>query len=174
MRLALLLTLISLSSSAADRPDPFAWHGPVAPGLAVEIRGLNGDVHAEFSSGTEVEVYAQVSGADPVHVLQLDACLPLVDTVDGEPHAAALDDGHLLVRMRVHWRVDVRLQREAAHHQPLADDHPAIDPVGNPLRGDVVPLTMKSGVCWHVALVHQVVAQEPASDVRFRRICPSG
>ncbi|MEO8129113.1 MAG: hypothetical protein ABJF23_08810 [Bryobacteraceae bacterium] len=68
MRLVLLLTLISLSSSAADRPDPFAWHGPVAPGLSVEIRGLNGDVRAEFSNGSEVEVYAQVSGAEPVHV----------------------------------------------------------------------------------------------------------
>lgn len=68
MRPVLLLTLLSVSGFAADRPDPFHWHGPVAPGLAVEIRGLNGDVHAEFSSGTEVEVYAQMSGSNPVRV----------------------------------------------------------------------------------------------------------
>ena len=68
MRLVLLLTLMSIPSFAAATADPFAWRGPVAPGLAVEIRGLNGDVHAEFSTGTEVEVYAQVSGAERVHV----------------------------------------------------------------------------------------------------------
>ncbi len=68
MRPVLLLSLLSISGFAAERPDPFQWHGPVAPGLAIEIRGLNGDVHAEFSNGAEVEVYAQVSGADPVHV----------------------------------------------------------------------------------------------------------
>lgn len=68
MRQVLLLTSISIFTYAAERPDPFQWRGPVAPGLAVEIRGLNGDVHAEFSTGTDVEVYAQVSGAERVHV----------------------------------------------------------------------------------------------------------
>jgi len=42
------------------------------------------------------------------------------------------------------------------------------------LQAHVVPLTMKSGVCWHVALVHQVIAQEPASDVRLQADLPSG
>jgi hypothetical protein len=68
MRRLPLLLLISTTLFASERVDPFRWRGPVAPGLAVEIRGLNGDVHAEFSTGTEVEVYAQVSGEERVHV----------------------------------------------------------------------------------------------------------
>ncbi len=55
------LFLAASVTSAADMAAPFQWRGPVAPGLAIEIRGLNGDVHAEFSNGTEVEVYADIS-----------------------------------------------------------------------------------------------------------------
>ena len=68
MRLLSVLLLIFTPIFASERVEPFRWRGPVAPGLAVEVRGLNGDVRAEFSDGDEVEVYAQVSGAERVHV----------------------------------------------------------------------------------------------------------
>jgi hypothetical protein len=62
MTLSFLTAFLVIGASAAtERNNPFEWKGPIAPGLAVEIRGLNGNVHAEFSSGTEVEVYADIS-----------------------------------------------------------------------------------------------------------------
>src|SRR4029077_1930520 len=49
---------------------------------------------------------------------------------DGEPHATALDDGDLLVRMGVHGRHDARRERETADHEPFAPDHLALDALG--------------------------------------------
>lgn len=37
----------------------FRWQGQLAPGKAIEIKGLHGDITAEASSGSEVEVEAQ-------------------------------------------------------------------------------------------------------------------
>jgi hypothetical protein len=41
-----------------NRGQDFNWHGLVAAGKAVEIKGLHGDISAEPSSGNEVEVTA--------------------------------------------------------------------------------------------------------------------
>lgn len=38
--------------------DEFRWNGRVASGRTIEIKGINGDVRAEPSSGSEVEVVA--------------------------------------------------------------------------------------------------------------------
>jgi DUF4097 and DUF4098 domain-containing protein YvlB len=43
-------------------PDEFRWNGRVAQGRTIEIKGINGDVHAEASNGSEVEVTAIKSG----------------------------------------------------------------------------------------------------------------
>ena len=40
------------------RPDEFHWSGRVAPGSAVEIKGINGDIRAEPATGDEVQVVA--------------------------------------------------------------------------------------------------------------------
>jgi len=40
------------------RPDEFHWSGRVAPGAAVEIKGINGDIRAEPATGDEVQVVA--------------------------------------------------------------------------------------------------------------------
>jgi hypothetical protein len=40
----------------------FNWHGPIARGSSVEIRGINGNVRAEASTSGEVEVNATVEG----------------------------------------------------------------------------------------------------------------
>jgi hypothetical protein len=45
-------------AQGADRAAVFHWKGKLAPGLAVEIVGINGDVRAEYSEGTEVEILA--------------------------------------------------------------------------------------------------------------------
>jgi DUF4097 and DUF4098 domain-containing protein YvlB len=48
---------VPLNQNAAS-PDEFRWSGRLAAGKTIEIKGINGDVHAEASSGNEVEVTA--------------------------------------------------------------------------------------------------------------------
>ena len=49
-----LVTLVPAGAAAQD----FQWHGAIAPGKAIEIKGINGDVQAEPSGSNEVEVVA--------------------------------------------------------------------------------------------------------------------
>lgn len=51
---AFLLAVVAAPLAAQD----FSWRGRVAQGDAIEIRGVNGDVRAEFTSGDEVVVTA--------------------------------------------------------------------------------------------------------------------
>lgn len=53
------LLLIAASSVFAQTSD-YEWKGAIARGRLLEIRGINGDIHALPSSGTEVEVVAKV------------------------------------------------------------------------------------------------------------------
>lgn len=70
MRLAALLAF-GCAAWAAN-VDDFRWRGQVARGHIVEIRGINGDIHAFPSASGEVEVVARVvtdgGEASPVHV----------------------------------------------------------------------------------------------------------
>jgi hypothetical protein len=56
----LILTAAALMA-AGPEPSNFEWHGSVARGRLVEIRGITGDIRAVPSSGTEVEVIAKVA-----------------------------------------------------------------------------------------------------------------
>ena len=59
----------NLSQNTAS-PDEFRWSGRVASGQTIEVRGINGNVRAEASTGNEVEVTATKSGrrSDPKEV----------------------------------------------------------------------------------------------------------
>lgn len=46
------------ANQTTSSSDNFRWSGRVATGRTIEIRGINGDVHAEASQGNEVEVTA--------------------------------------------------------------------------------------------------------------------
>src|SRR6267143_4414391 len=46
------------ATSQNARADEFRWSGRIAPGAAVEIKGINGDITAEPASGGEVQVVA--------------------------------------------------------------------------------------------------------------------
>jgi hypothetical protein len=57
-----LVTLIVVAFSAVPRvasADDFRWHGSIAAGHSIEVKGVNGDVRAEPSSGNDVEVVAE-------------------------------------------------------------------------------------------------------------------
>jgi len=41
-----------------NHSDEFRWSGNVAPGLAIEVAGINGEITAEPTSGSEVQVIA--------------------------------------------------------------------------------------------------------------------
>jgi DUF4097 and DUF4098 domain-containing protein YvlB len=45
-------------AQSSAKADEFRWNGRVAPGSALEIRGINGDISAEPATGSEVEVVA--------------------------------------------------------------------------------------------------------------------
>src|SRR5262245_61024874 len=49
---------MAIAPTAASAQD-FRWHGAVAQGQAIEIKGVNGDVSAEPSGSNEVEVVAE-------------------------------------------------------------------------------------------------------------------
>jgi hypothetical protein len=62
------LAMLLCAAGVAAQPRDFTWHGPVARGSFIEIRGINGDVRAEPSLSGEVEVEARVQGEKSVDV----------------------------------------------------------------------------------------------------------
>lgn len=58
--LLLVLTLLAPAEARAQNPD-FAWRGTLPQGQAIEIKGINGPIRAEPTSGSEVEVVATKS-----------------------------------------------------------------------------------------------------------------
>ena len=66
----LILIALALGTlpAAGQTPD-FRWHGRLAPGKRVEVKGVNGDVHAVATTGAEVVVtaakHARRTGASP-------------------------------------------------------------------------------------------------------------
>jgi DUF4097 and DUF4098 domain-containing protein YvlB len=87
----------------ASSPDDFHWSGRLAAGRTIEIKGLNGDVHAEAASGNEVEVTATKTGrrSDPKEVeirvvehsggVTICAVYPSADS--SRPNTCAPEDG---------------------------------------------------------------------------------
>ncbi len=58
MKASLLLPLCLLMPATPAAAQDFHWHGPLASGTLLEIRGINGGVHATRSSAGEAEVVA--------------------------------------------------------------------------------------------------------------------
>lgn len=58
---ALLLTAVMAAPAAAQDSSTWTWRKAVAPGRAVEIKGINGDVVATAATGNQVEVVAKKS-----------------------------------------------------------------------------------------------------------------
>jgi Flp pilus assembly protein TadG len=47
-----------LSLQESSRSDEFRWNGTIAPGAAIEVQGINGEIVAEPTGGSEVQVVA--------------------------------------------------------------------------------------------------------------------
>src|SRR4051812_28729422 len=50
--------LLAVAGTAAAQ-NPFQWHGSIAQGSTIEVKGVNGEVRAEASGSNEVEVVAE-------------------------------------------------------------------------------------------------------------------
>jgi Toastrack DUF4097 len=65
--IAVLLTTVTVALPRASAPaqqssDSHQWHGTVAQGSAIEIKGVNGEIKAMPATGGEVEVSAALRG----------------------------------------------------------------------------------------------------------------
>lgn len=67
--------------SANAQAQDFQWRGAVAPGRAIEIKGVNGDIRAEPAGGNEVEVVA---------VKRADRDNPDTVRIEVVPHAGGI------------------------------------------------------------------------------------
>lgn len=72
MRLVLIATALCLTAGAASSvlAQDFNWHGRLAQGKRLEVKGVNGDVRAVLASGAEAVVNARKHGrrSDPDEV----------------------------------------------------------------------------------------------------------
>jgi DUF4097 and DUF4098 domain-containing protein YvlB len=66
---ALVLVAVALAPAAAAAQD-FRWHGAMAKGKTLEVRGINGPIRATRASGAEAEVIAtrKARKSDPASV----------------------------------------------------------------------------------------------------------
>jgi len=66
--LAVLLAAVGLCAASDD--TSFRWSGKLAPGRLIEIKGVNGSIRAEATTGSDVEVMAEKTSrrSDPAGV----------------------------------------------------------------------------------------------------------
>src|SRR2546426_8991335 len=67
MRTFLIVTALAVGAIATATAQDFNWHGRIAAGKRLEVKGVNGDVRAVLASGAEAVVSAkkQARPADP-------------------------------------------------------------------------------------------------------------
>src|SRR5258708_17139779 len=62
VRILALSAATALAAMATVGTDSFRWSGKMTAGQVLEVRGVNGSIHAEGGSGDEIEVIARKSG----------------------------------------------------------------------------------------------------------------
>ena len=69
MKLAALLISAAAFVLAADAP-PFEWRGAIASGNSLEVKGINGEIRVEPSTGAGLQVSARITArrSDPNQV----------------------------------------------------------------------------------------------------------
>ena len=89
------------TAANARQGERWSWHGPVAQGKTIEIRGINGDVSAEAATGSEVEVTAMKRGrrSDPdevrIEVVESDAGVTVCAVYPGDNNRCAAGGGRM-------------------------------------------------------------------------------
>ena len=128
------------SHTTPRQGDRWSWHGPVARGKTVEIRGVNGDVSAEASTGNEVEVTAikRARRSDPdevrIEVVQNDGNVTICAVYPGDNNRCEPGGGHMSTHNN-----DTEVQFTVKVPAGVAFD-------GNTVNGDVEAMGMTSDV----------------------------
>lgn len=80
MRTPLIVTALCLAAATTAAAQDFNWHGRIAAGKRLEVKGVNGDVRAVLASGAEAAVNAtkHARRSDPDEVK-----IEVVETDDG-------------------------------------------------------------------------------------------
>ena len=80
MRTQLIVTALCLAAATTAAAQDFNWHGRIAAGKRLEVKGVNGDVRAVLASGAEAVVNATKHSrrSDPE-----DVKIEVVETEDG-------------------------------------------------------------------------------------------
>ena len=80
MRTLLIATTLCLTTASAAAAQDFNWHGRLAAGKRLEVKGVNGDVRAVLASGAEAVVNARKDArrSDPD-----DVKIEVVESADG-------------------------------------------------------------------------------------------
>ncbi len=80
MRSSLITALLSVAAAVSMQAQDFNWHGRLAAGKRLEVKGVNGDVRAVLASGSEAVVNARKHSrrSDPD-----DVKIEVVESEDG-------------------------------------------------------------------------------------------
>jgi len=88
----------AMAQEGSSRSENFHWSGQLSPGQTIEVKGVNGAIHAEPSPGGQVEISATKTGrrSDPAgvrievvpHGDGITVCA-VYPSVDGEPNRCA-------------------------------------------------------------------------------------
>ena len=122
--LSVLLTPLTLFG-AATSADTFHWSGHVTAGQRIEVRGINGSIHAQPASGESVDVIAYKSGReiDPaaigVKVVESDGGAMIFAIPQNAPGSAEYTDDE----SDLTGDADVRFHRQCAVGRALRGAH---------------------------------------------------
>ena len=89
--------------ASGQNPDHWSWHGAVAAGKTLEIRGVSGSIRAEAGTGSEVVVTADKHGRDDdpatvrIEVVTADDGVVICAVYPGRNNTCERGGGHMSV-----------------------------------------------------------------------------
>ncbi len=101
--LGALALLAAAAVAQAQDANHWSWHGALARGKTLEIRGVNGTIRAEASTGSEVEVTADKRGHDDdpstvrIEVVPHDGGVTICAVYPGRNNECRPGGGHMSV-----------------------------------------------------------------------------
>jgi len=147
------LTIGGHSGRAAaprQQGDQWNWHGTLAPGKTLEIRGVNGPITADPGSGSQVVVTAEKHGrrSDPdevkIEVVQDADGVTICAVYPGDSNRCGSGDDY---HMRTHDNdVEVRFHAQVPPGVRLAGETVNGDVEANDLAGPVTASTVNGSV----------------------------
>jgi hypothetical protein len=94
----------SVARAQAQNANHWTWHGTIAQGKTLEIRGVNGTIRAEPGTGSEVEVTADKHGRDDdpstvrIEAVPHDGGVTICAVYPGRDNECRPGGGHMSVR----------------------------------------------------------------------------